>query len=150
MDSFHIDKLANSGVPLQIGDKVWYAAQISLRDQGRLQAVIRKIQPPPPKEDELKRTWGAGLPSETITALVRDARKEAQFWPAPITSQEGLNILLGHEDGQKALIMASLGKRQQITDQDVESLMDEMTYPMFMRLAAIAISGDDPETAPKD
>lgn len=149
MDSFHIDKLANTGVPLPIGEKVYYAAQITLRDQGRLQSVIRKIQPPPPKEEDIKRNL-TGLPPETITELVRDARKAAQFWPAPITSQEGLNILLGHEDGQKELIRASLGKRQQITEDDVERLMDEMTYPMFMRLAAIAISGDDPETSPKE
>jgi hypothetical protein len=92
----------------------------------------------------------AGLPPETITELVRDARKAAQFWPSPITSQEGLNILLGNEEGQKELIKSSLGKKQSLTDTDIDALMDVMTYPMFMRLAAIAISGDDPETAPKD
>lgn len=149
MESFHIDKLANSGVPLEIGDKTYYASQITLRDQGRLQSVIRKIQPPPPKESDVKRDL-AGLPPETITELVRDARKAAQFWPSPITSQEGLNILLGNEEGQKELIRSSLGKKQSLTDADIENLMDVMTYPMFMRLAAIAISGDDPETAPKD
>jgi hypothetical protein len=149
MESFHIDKLANSGVPLDIDGNTYYASQITLRDQGRLQSVIRKIQPPPPKESDVKRDL-AGLPPETITELVRDARKAAQFWPSPITSQEGLNILLGNEEGQKELIKSSLGKKQSLTDSDIDALMDVMTYPMFMRLAAIAISGDDPDTAPKD
>lgn len=147
-DVFHIDKLTNSGVPLEIGGATYYACQITLRDQGRLQSVIRKIQPPPPKEEDVKKNL-AGLPPETITDLVKDARKAAHFWPSPITSQEGLNIILNNEEGQRELIKASLGKRTQLTDTDVDGIMDQMTYPMFMRLAAIAISGEDPELDPK-
>lgn len=145
---FHIDKMANTGIPLEIDGKTFYACQITLRDQGRLQSVIRKIQPPPPKEEDVKKNL-AGLPPETITELVKDARKAAAFWPSPITSQEGLNIILGNEEGQKELIKASLGKKTQLSDSDIDSLMDSMTFPMFMRLAAIAISGEDPETDPK-
>lgn len=148
MEVFHIDKMSNSGIPLDIDGTTYYACQITLRDQGRLQSVIRKIQPPPPKEEDVKKNL-AGLPPETITELVKDARRAANFWPSPITSQEGLNVILGNEEGQKELIKASLGKKVHLTDADIESLMDKMTFPMFMRLAAIAISGEDPETDPK-
>ena len=66
-----------------------------------------------------------------------------------ITSPEGLNILLTSESGQKELIKAALGKQQQLSDTDVETLIDTLTYPQFMRLASIAISGEDPEADPK-
>jgi hypothetical protein len=71
------------------------------------------------------------------------------FWPSPITSQEGLNVILSNEEGQKALIKASLGKKTTLSEADIEALMDVVTYPLFMRIAAIAISGEDPETDPK-
>lgn len=147
-DVFHIDKMANSGIPIEIEGKTYHACQITLRDQGHLQAVIRKLQPPPPKEEDVKKTM-AGMPSEVITELVKDARKAAMFWPSPITSQEGLNVILSNEEGQKALIKASIGKKMQLSESDIEALMDVITYPLFMRIAAIAISGEDPETDPK-
>lgn len=145
---FHIDKLANSGVPIEIDGKQYYACQITLRDQGHLQSVIRKLQPPPPREEDVKKNM-AGMPPEVITELVKDARKAAMFWPSPITSQEGLNVILSNEEGQKALIKASLGKKTTLSESDIEGLMDVLTYPLFMRIAAIAISGEDPETDPK-
>jgi len=147
-DVFHIDKMANSGVPIEIDGKPYHACQITLRDQGHLQSVIRKLQPPPPREEDVKKNM-AGMPPEVITELVKDARKSAMFWPSPITSQEGLNVILSNEEGQKALIKASLGKKTQLSESDIEALMDVVTYPLFMRIAAIAISGEDPETDPK-
>ena len=147
-DVFHIDKMANSGVPIEIDGKPYHACQITLRDQGYLQSVIRKLQPPPPREEDVKKNM-AGMPPEVITELVKDARKSAMFWPSPITSQEGLNVILSNEEGQKALIKASLGKKTTLSEADIEALMDVVTYPLFMRIAAIAISGEDPETDPK-
>lgn len=146
MDSFPIDRLANSGVPVDIGGKTWYVAQLTLRDQGKLQAVIRKIQPTPLS---VATSAAKGLGPDIAGQLLKDARKDMLFWPSPITSQEGLAILFNNEEGQKELIKAAFGKRQPITDEDIDALLDSMTYVQFMRIAAIAISGEDPETDPK-
>jgi hypothetical protein len=146
MESFTIDKLANSGTPMQINGKDWLVTQLTLRDQGSLQAVIRKVQPKP-MEHAL--TVIKGLPAEVVSQILRDARKDMMFWPSPITSQEGLAILFNHEEGQKAVIKAALGRAQVCTDDDVEEIAGQMTYVDFMRLAAIAISGEDPEDDPK-
>ena len=140
--------MSNAGIPIEIGGKQYFACQITLRDQGHLQTVIRKLQPPPPREEDVKKDM-AGMPPEVITDLVKDCRKAKMFWPSPITSQEGLNIILSNEEGQKALIKASLGKKTPLSESDIEELIDVLTYPLFMRIAAIAISGEDPETDPK-
>lgn len=146
MESFTIDKLANSGTPMRINGKDWLVTQLTLRDQGQLQAVIRKLQPKP-----MDQALAAikGLPADVSSQILRDARKDMMFWPSPITSQEGLTILFNHEEGQRAVIKAALGRAQECTDADVEVLTGEMTYVEFMRLAAIAISGEDPEDDPK-
>lgn len=145
-ESFHIDKLANTGVPLEFMGKTWRVSQITLRDHGRLQSVIRSVQPHPVTE-----TLAAvkGLPQDITKDLIRDSRKDLLHWPAPVTSPEGLTILLGCEEGQKELLKASLGKSQALSDGDLSSLLDTLTYPQFMRIASIAISGEDPENDPK-
>lgn len=146
METFHIDKLANSGVPMEICGKTLFVTQVTLRDQGRLQSVIRSLQPNPMNEakDAVK-----GLAPDLAKEIIRDARKDLLHYPAAITSPEGLNILLTSEEGQKELIKAALGKRQNLSDSDVDGLIDALTYPQFMRLASIAISGEDPEADPK-
>lgn len=145
-ESFHIDKLANAGIPVDLLGKTWYVSQITLRDHGKLQAVIRSVQPHPVAE-----TIAAvkGLSQEISRELIRDSRKDLLHWPAPVTSPEGLTILLGCEEGQKELLKASLGKQQKVTDDDIMSMIDTLSYPQFMRIASIAISGDDPENDPK-
>ena len=146
MESFYIDKLANSGVPVSISGKTWYVSQITLRDQGKLQAVIRKIQPSPLAEAMASIK---SLPESIAKDVIRDARKEMAFYPHPLTSPEGLNLILSNEEGQKAILSACLGRNNTITQEEIESMADSMTYPMFMRIASIAISGEDPETDPK-
>ena len=42
MESFYVDKLANSGVIREINGKQYRVAQVTLEDLGLLQAVIRK------------------------------------------------------------------------------------------------------------
>lgn len=145
-ESFPIDKLSNAGVPMDISGKTWYVSQITLRDHGRLQAVIRSVQPHPVTE-----TVAAvkGLSADIAKDLCRDARKDLLHWPAPVTSPEGLGILLGSEEGQKELLRASLGKQQKVTDDDISGLLDTLSYTQFMRLASIAISGEDPDNDPK-
>jgi len=146
MESFHIDKLANSGVPMVIAGKTWYVSQITLRDHGRLQSVIRSVQPHPVTE-----TVAAvkNLAPDIAKELCKDARKDLLHWPAPVTSPEGLGILLGSEEGQKELLKASLGKQQKVTDEEIAGLIDTLSYMQFMRLASIAISGEDPDNDPK-
>lgn len=146
MESFSIDKLANAGTPFTIAGKVWLATQLTLRDQGKLQAIIKKLQPKPM---DVALQASRGLPAEAVAAIVKDARKDQLFWPSAITSQDGLAVLFNNEEGQKELLKASLGRAQQCTDADIEEIMDQMTFVDFMRLAAIAISGEDPDNDPK-
>lgn len=142
MESFDIGKLANTGIPVEVNGRTLYARQISLRDMGRLQSVIRKIQPPPPKVEDIKKDF-AGLPHETITELLKDARRQAAFWPAPVASSEGMNIILNNEDGQKELLKAALAKPNGLTDSDIDALMEEMPLLVFSKVMNIAITGDD-------
>lgn len=145
-DSFSIDKLANSGTPVEINGKTWFVSQLTLRDQGRLQAVLKQVQPSPLSQvAPLART----LAPDAYAVVLRDARKDMLFWPSPITSAEGLNLLISSEEGQKALLQAALGKEQELPDTTLSSLIDSLTYPMFIRIASIAISGEDPDNDPK-
>lgn len=142
MESFDIGKMANTGIPVEVNGRTLYARQISLRDMGRLQSVIRKIQPPPPKVEDIKKDF-AGLPHETITELIKDARRQAAFWPAPVASGEGMAIILHNEEGQKELLRASLMKTNDLTEADIEKIMDDMPLTTFSRILNIAITGDD-------
>lgn len=147
MESFSIDKLANAGIPVDISGKTYFVSQITLRDQGRLQSVLRTIQPLP--MDQVAAIAKA-LPADVAAQVIKDARKEQSlYYPVPLTSPEGLSLLLGNENGQKALLKAALGKQQQISDAEIDELIDKMTYTQFMRVAGIAISGEDPDTDPK-
>lgn len=142
MESFDIGKLANTGIPVEVNGRTLYARQISLRDMGRLQSVIRKIQPPPPKIDELKKEL-SGLPNEVVTEMIKDAKRQAAFWPAPVASSEGMNIILNNEDGQKELLKAALMKPNGLTESDIDALMEEMPLLVFSKVMNIAITGDD-------
>lgn len=137
MSVFHIDRLANTGIEVEIGSKTYKVKQFSLRDQGNLQAIIRKIQPHPVTETiELIK----GMPSGVAAEMLKDARKSAMFWPQPVTSQEGLQILMNNPDGQKAVLTSSMS----ITAQEAEELMADLSFQDFMRIAVIAISGEEP------
>lgn len=147
MESFAIDKLANSGIPVDIGGKTYFVTQITLRDQGKLQSVLRKIQPLPLEQ---VKSIAPSLPADVAAQVIKDARKEQSlFYPVPLTSTEGLSLLLGNEEGQKALLQAGLGKQQKLSEDDINNMLDVITYPQFMRVAGIAISGEDPDADPK-
>jgi len=144
--SFSIDKLANSGTPIEIDGKVWLVSQLTLRDQGKLQTTLKTIQPSPMSQiAPMSRT----LSPESYAMVVRDARKDMLFWPSPITTPEGLNLVLTNEEGQKALLSLSLGKLQEMSEAIIADLVEKITYPQFIRIATIAISGEDPENDPK-
>jgi hypothetical protein len=143
---FHIDRLANSGVEVQIAGKPFRVSQFTLRDQGVLQSLIRKLQPSPMAQTQ---KILRGLAPETVADLLKDARKAELFWPQPVASTEGLQILVNTEEGQRAILKAALSKAQTITDEDIDTLMDTLTIPEFMRIAGIAVSGEDPEADPK-
>lgn len=146
MESFPIDKLVNAGVPLTIAGKEYLVTQFTLRDQGRLQAVIRKLEPNPL---DVATKAMRGLASDVAAQVIKDARKDAMFWPSPITSDTGLAILFNHEEGQKEVLKAALSRAQECTDADIEAIMDRLTYMDFMKLAAVALSGEIPEQDPK-
>lgn len=147
MESFYVDKLANSGVIREINGKQYRVAQVTLEDLGLLQAVIRKTVESP--MDTATR-YSKSLPPDVSKELFREAIKSNQHWPPPVPSAEGINVLLNCLDGQRALLKASLGKHHELTDEDVDQLARSMTYPEFMKIAAIAISGDDQDNDPKE
>lgn len=144
--SFSIDKLANSGTPVEIDGKVWLVSQLTLRDQGKLQTVLKTIQPSPMSQVT---SMSRSLSPESYAMVVRDARKDMLFWPSPITTPEGLNLVLTNEEGQKALLNLSLGKLQEVSEVILSDLVEKITYPQFIRIASIAISGEDPDNDPK-
>lgn len=137
MSVFHIDRLSNTGFDVEIGSKTYRIKQFSLRDQGNLQAIIRKVQPHPVTETiELVK----GMPSGVAAEMLKDARKAAQLWPQAVTTQDGLQILVNSGEGQKAVLRFAMG----LSDSEAEELMGDLSFQDFMRIAAIAISGEDP------
>lgn len=143
MATFHIDRLANAGVAITINGKPYTARQLTMRTQGRLQAIIRNIEPDPYKEAaELTK----GMPESVVKEIMKDARKAALTYPTPVTSPDGIAKVIGCEEGQKAILKASLN----LSDDEVEQVMDTINYAEFMRLAAIAISGEDPTDEGED
>lgn len=143
---FQIDRLANAGVDVQTSSRTIKVRQISLRDQGALQAIIRKNQPYP--STHAKKVV-QGLDRQVAAEIMINAVKQDLFWPQTISSPEGVQMVLSCEEGQKAILKASTAKANDFTDEDIESLLDELTAMEFQRIATIAIIGNDPENDPK-
>lgn len=145
-ETFYIDKLANVGTEVQVAGKSLKVQQITFRNQGELQSVIRKIQPRPlDTYKQLKSSLDPRYAAEIVLGLV----KQEAFWPAPVASPEGIQILLGSETGQIALLKAALSKANSLSDDDISELADSMSLSEFQTIAAIAISGEEPSSSPK-
>lgn len=136
MSVFHIDRLANAGIPIEFNGKTYTARQLTMRDQGVLQAIIRKIEPDPLQEAI---NSSAGLDRELAREIIKDGKKAKAAYPTPITSPDGITKVLSCEEGQEALIKLSL----KCTDEEANDILGNINYGEFMRLAAIAISGED-------
>lgn len=143
---FQIDRLANSGVNVDAAGQSIKVRQITIRDQGELQAIIRKNQPFP--STHAKKVV-AGMDKAVAAEVMINAVKADLFWPQTIASSEGIQMLLSCEEGQKAILKAATAKANGFTDEDIEKLMDELTTTEFQRIATIAIIGDDPGNDPK-
>lgn len=137
MAVFHIDKLANIGVQVQIAGKPRTVRQLTLGDQGVLQDIIRRVEPNP---FAVATEMAKGLPDSLAKEIIFDGKKSAKAWPSSVNSPEGIEILVGSAEGQRAILKTSM----RLSDEEVEEVMGLITYVEFMRLAAIAISGDDP------
>jgi hypothetical protein len=66
-----------------------------------------------------------------------------------VASPEGLQLLVNSDEGQKALLKAAIGRNEGVSDSTIEDLYGELSYAEFMRIAAIAVSGEDPDNDPK-
>ena len=137
MATFYIDKLANTGTSVSIAGKEYVIKQLSMRDQAVLQGVIRKIQPNPYLEavEAVK-----SLPKEVADKVIESARVDRKRWPSSVTSSEGMEILVSEYEGQKALLKCGL----KINDEEADAILAELNFETFMRVASIAISGEDP------
>ena len=139
-ESFYIDLLANAGVEIIIAGQKVRVHQLTLRDQGRLQAVIRSIQPHPVSQ---AKTLNELIDDPAIrTENLRQAVKLASYWPAAVASDDGLQILLSRIEGQTMLLECVL----RVSAQEAEKLTGELQIKDFMRIAATALSGVDPDT----
>jgi hypothetical protein len=139
-ESFYIDMLANAGVEITIAGQKVRVHQLTLRDQGRLQSVIRSVQPHPVTE---AKSLNELIDDQTIrTENLRQAVKLAAYWPSAVASDEGLQILLSRIEGQTMLLECVL----RISPEEAEKLTGELQIKDFMRIAATALSGVDPDT----
>lgn len=145
-ESFYIDRLANIGTEVEVAGKSVRVQQITFRNQGELQAVIRKLQPRPLDTlKQIKSSLDPRYAGEVVLGLV----KSDAFWPAPVASPEGIQILLGSEEGQMALLKAALAKVNNMSADEISELADNMSLAEFQTIAAIAISGEEPTASPK-
>ena len=142
-ESFYIDRLSNAGTEINVAGQTMRVYQMTLRDQGVLQATIRAIQPNPIVLGKQLLTE-IGLPI-TLENL-REERKAAAFWPATVASNDGMQVLFNDEVGQRTLLQRAL----RINESQASQLMDVLTLKDFVRIATTAISGIDPETVVED
>jgi hypothetical protein len=145
-EAFYIDKLANSGIEVKMAGATFRVRQLTLRDQGVLQAIIRKLQPFP---SEKAKKLVIGMDKQVAGDVMKEALKADLFYPTPVASPEGLQLLVNSDEGQKALLKAAIGRNEGVSDSTIEDLYGELSYAEFMRIAAIAVSGEDPENDPK-
>ena len=139
-EQYYIDMLVNAGVEIVVSGHKLRVYQLTLRDQGTLQSVIRAIQPHPVSE---AKELNDLIDDPTIrTENLRQAIKQASYWPSAVASDEGLQILLSRLEGQTSLLECVL----RISNEDAQKLTGELQIKDFMRIAATALSGVDPET----
>lgn len=146
-DTFTIDRMANSGTPMEIAGKTWFVTQVTLNEYGRLQAIIKMLQPKP---FEVAKEAARGLPPDLAIPVLNSGRKDQEFWPAPVASSQGLQILFNSREGQRELLKVCLGRAQECKEEDIEHIMQTLGYVEFMKIAAVAISGEDPVDDPKE
>ena len=147
-DAFYVDLLVNAGVEIKIAGTPMRVYQLSIRDQGYLQSIIRAVQPHPfTVFDELSK----GKDKTVVDALRADAIKRKEYWPSPVASEEGLRILSGCVEGQRAILKCAL----HVSEETADKLLDVIGLSDFQKIMATALTGQDPEIAqhplsPKD
>lgn len=147
-ETFYVDLLVNAGVEIKVAGTPMRVYQLSIRDQGHLQSIIRAVQPHPfTLFDELSK----GQDKQVVEALKADAIRKKDFWPSPVASEEGLRILSGCIEGQKGILKCAL----HVSDEQADKLLDLISLTDFQRIMATALTGQDPEIAqhelsPKD
>lgn len=145
-DSFYIDRLSNAGIEIDAAGRKIKVAQVTMRHQGELQAIIRETQPYP--STHAKKVI-AGLDKAVATEIMKQAIKEDQFWPLPVASGDGINFLLATEKGQKMLFKVACQGANKFTDEQVDEIFLDLTAIEMNRIAVIAITGEDSIGDPK-
>lgn len=145
-DSFYIDRLSNAGIEIDAAGRKIKVAQVTMRHQGDLQAIIRETQPYP--STHAKKVI-AGLDKAVATEIMKQAIKEDQFWPLPVASGDGINFLLASEKGQKMLFKVACQGANKFTDEQVDEIFLDLTAIEMNRIAVIAITGEDSIGDPK-
>ena len=145
-DSFYIDRLSNAGIEIDAAGRKIRVAQVTMRHQGELQAIIRETQPYP--STHAKKVI-AGLDKAVATEILKQAIKEDQFWPLPVASGDGINFLLATEKGQKMLFKVACQGANKFTDEQVDEIFLDLTAIEMNRIAVIAITGEDSIGDPK-
>ena len=139
-ESFYIDRLANAGVEIPVAGRIVRVYQFTMGDHGRLQSIIRRLQPHPMAE---AKEMAAGIELQEIAAeILRDGYRYEKLWPAPLDSEEGIRILMNDVDGRRAIVACGL----RISNEEADRLIDAMSIPDFVRIMSTAILGLDPAT----
>lgn len=143
-ESFYIDRLVNAGVEIPIAGRIVRVYQLTMGDHGRLQAIIRRLQPHPMTE---AKEMAAGIELKEIAAeILRDGYQGKNRWPAPLDSEEGIRVLMNDADGRRAIVACGL----RISDEEADRLIDSISIPEFVRIMSTAIIGIDPATVEHD
>ena len=145
-ESYYIDRLSNSGIEIDAAGRRIKVAQVTMRHQGELQAIIRETQPYP--STHAKKVI-AGLPPAVATEIMKQAIKEDQFWPLPVASGDGINFLLASEKGQKMLFKVACQGANKFTEEQIDEIFLDLTAIEMNRIAVIAITGEDSIGDPK-
>jgi hypothetical protein len=145
-ESFYIDRLANAGVEIDAAGRKFRVAQVTMRHQSQLQAIIRETSPKPSVH---AKEYIKGLPEGVATAIAISALKQDCFWPQPVATGEGINILLATEKGQKMLFKCACQGVNKWTDEEVDEIFFDLTAIEMTRVAILAITGEEGSIDPK-
>jgi hypothetical protein len=89
----------------------------------------------------------AELPRQLAAIVLQQEAATRNEWPPEVAMPEGWRALYTLPGGTARLLMAALKKAQpNITEQEADALMDDLTYQQFQRIGIFFLQGIDIES----
>jgi hypothetical protein len=142
--AFSIDSLTNSGLVLKIDGRELRFAELRVKDYGRMQEHLRRIQPKPSDMVEAALIKSKATPQETAQGMIM-AYEMDLFWPASVDSKVGMTLIQSDPGARSALIRYSLEKHHpDLTETEAAAIAESMSFRLWSAIAHFAVTGHVP------